>query len=195
MSRFSIDQIRRYYDRNTAAFIAYGQGGNIGAIHRAVWGPGVAQRVQAFRYPEDRIIDLLRGLGSSEGQLHVVDLGCGVGGTLRYIAGQVPIRGTGVTLSPVQARLAEQHTRQAGLADRLRCVEGDYCALPSAIAAADLALAIESFIHGPDPARFFAECRRLVRPGGLLVICDDFLLEDRSGVSARTLGSSSAAGT
>ena len=38
----------------------------------------------------------------------------------------------------------------------------------------DLAYAIESFVHGPDPASFFAQCRELVRPNGLLVICDDF---------------------
>ena len=58
--------------------------------------------------------------------------------------------------------------------DRVTCVEGDYCALPSHIPPADLAYAIESFVHGPDPARFFAECARLIRPDGLLVLCDDF---------------------
>lgn len=186
MSRFSIGQIRHYYDRNTEAFLAYGQGGGIGTIHRAVWGPGVSDRTQAFRYPEDRIVELLRALPAREEPLHVVDLGCGVGATLRHLAGQLPIRGTGVTLSPVQARIAERDTREAGLAERVRCFEGDYCALPELIGAADFAYAIESFIHGPDPARFFAECRRVVRPGGLLAICDDFALADRSRVSART---------
>jgi SAM-dependent methyltransferase len=46
--------------------------------------------------------------------------------------------------------------------------------LPASIEPADLAYAIESFVHGPDPARFFAQCRQLIRPGGLLVIGDDF---------------------
>jgi tocopherol O-methyltransferase len=39
--------------------------------------------------------------------------------------------------------------------------------------AADVAYAVESFVHGPDPARFFSEAARLVRPAGALVICDD----------------------
>ena len=60
------------------------------------------------------------------------------------------------------------------MSDRVRCIEGDYTALPASVDTADLAYAIESFVHGPSPERFFAQCQRLVSPGGLLVICDDF---------------------
>ena len=56
---FDLDAVRRYYDRNSEAFVARGQAGSDGALHRAVWGPGVESRQQAFRYVEDRITDLL----------------------------------------------------------------------------------------------------------------------------------------
>jgi len=46
--------------------------------------------------------------------------------------------------------------------------------MPCEAPAADLAYAIESFVHGQEPVRFFAECAALVRAGGTLVICDDF---------------------
>lgn len=175
MSRFSTAEIRRYYDRNTSAFVALGQGGRVGAIHRAVWGPGARTREEAFRYVEDQIADRIRRLPLELDTPHVVDLGCGVGASLCYLAGQLPsIRGTGITLSPVQARFAEERIRQAGLSDRVTCLEGDYGDLPAGVGPADLAYAIESFVHGPDPARFFAQCRKLVQPGGLLLICDDF---------------------
>lgn len=105
---------------------------------------------------------------------HALDLGCGVGGSLCYLAGRLPIHGTGITLSPVQSRLASERVRKSGLSDRVVCMEGDYCDLPGGIGPADLAYAIESFVHGPAPARFFAECSRIVRPGGVLAICDDF---------------------
>jgi cyclopropane fatty-acyl-phospholipid synthase-like methyltransferase len=105
---------------------------------------------------------------------HLVDLGCGIGSSLCYLAERLPIRGTGITLSPVQARLAAQRIRNAGLADRLTCIEADYCAIPSAVATADLAFAIESFVHGPDANCMLTAWARLVRPGGVLVICDDF---------------------
>ena len=174
MPRFNTAQVRRYYDRHTSAFIAFGQGGRLGAIHRAVWGPGTSTREQAFLCVEDRIAELIRGLHSTGDASHVVDLGCGVGASLCYLAERVAIRGTGITLSPVQARLAEQRVREAGLSDRIACLEGDFCDLPASVGPADVAFAIESFVHGPDPARFFAQCSNLVRPGGLLVICDDF---------------------
>lgn len=187
MSRFDAAQVRRYYDRHTVAFVALGQRGSLGAIHRAVWGPGVATRQQAFRYVEDHIAGLIRGLPPSFGASHVVDLGCGVGSSLCYLAERLPVRGTGVTLSPVQQRLASERIHAGGYSDRLRCVTGDYCALPRDVAHADLAFAIESFVHGSAPERFFQQCRALVRAGGLLVICDDFRRSPSSAGAEQTI--------
>lgn len=175
MPRFDARRIRHYYDRHTPAFVSFGQGGEIGAIHRAVWGPAVTDRTQAFHYVEDRIAAVLEGLDGSARPLHVVDLGCGVGGSLCYLAEGRSIRGTGITLSPAQAALAQVRIAQRGLADRVVCREGDFSSLPADIGPADLAFAIESFVHAADPAGFFAECARLVRPGGALIICDDVL--------------------
>lgn len=173
MSRFTAAQVRDYYDRHTAAFVSLGQGRHAGAIHRAVWAPGIGDDAGAFHYVDDQIVRLVATLPHGAEPLHIVDLGCGIGASLCYQAQQLPIRGTGVTLSPVQARLAAEHIAASALADRVVCVEGDYCDLPAAVSTADLAYAIESFVHAPSATRFFAECRQLVRPGGLLVICDD----------------------
>jgi tocopherol O-methyltransferase len=175
MARFSHAQVRDYYDRHTSEFVALGQGGSVGAIHRAVWGPGVRRTEDAFRFVENQVADRVRRLPLEIDAPHIVDLGCGVGASLCYLAGQLPsISGTGITLSPVQARIARERIEQAGLSDRVRCLEGDYSDVPAGVRPADLAYAIESFVHGPEPERFFAECRRLIQPGGLLIICDDF---------------------
>jgi len=171
MARFDAADIRRYYDRHSASFVRFGQGR--GSIHRAVWGPGTRTRDDAFHYVEDQITMLIRRFLSSSSAVHVVDLGCGIGASLCYLAEQVPIRGSGITLSPAQAAMAREVVADRGLSGRVECLEGDYCALPASIMPADLAYAIESFVHGPDPARFFDQCRRLLKPGGLLVICDD----------------------
>jgi len=188
MAAFDADDIRRYYDRHTAAFLRHGQGGGAGSIHRAVWGPGTTTRLEAFHYVDDLIANLVRSLlPNRPSPLHLVDLGCGVGASLCYLAARLPIRGTGATLSPVQQRIAAARIHDAGLSDRVRCIEGDYTALPPGVERADLAYAVESFVHGPAPERFFAECRRLVHPGGLLVICDDFRRLVTSGAAARTI--------
>ena len=184
MARFDAAQVRRYYDEQTRAFVAYGQGGGEGAIHRAIWGPGVTTREQSFHYIEDRVLEWLPALGAAP---HVLDLGCGIGGSLCYMAERLALRGTGITLSPVQAQLATEHIRARGLSDRVTCVEGDYTQLPPGIEIADLAFAIESFVHGPAPARFFAEAARVIRPGGLLVICDDLRRETADPNAGRAL--------
>ena len=187
MVDFDTADIRRYYDRNTADFVTYGQGGGVGAIHRPVWGRQVNNLDAAFRYVEDRIVDHLLTLGDGSTQLHVIDLGCGVGASLCYLATHLPIQGTGLTLSPVQVRQAENRIREARLVDRVVCREGDFCNPPDDLSPADLTYAIESFVHGPDPAKFFAVCAELPRSKGLLIICADFQRRTKSARATRTL--------
>ena len=187
MSSFDAESVRRYYDRRTAAFIARGQGRRVGAIHRAVWGPGVATRDEAFRFVESRIAERIAAERTGDRTPHVVDLGCGVGASLCHLAKLLPIRGTGVTLSPVQAELARQRIAAAGVADRVACLHGDFTDLPAGIAQADLAFAIEAFAHAPVPERFFSQAAGLLRPGGLLVICDDFRRQAFTPAAQRAL--------
>lgn len=188
MPEFDAADVRRYYDRNTDGFVTHGQGGGVGALHRPVWRPGTESAAAAFRYVEDRILDLARDLPAAPADLHIVDLGCGVGASLCYLAERLPLRGTGFTLSPVQVRHAGARIRQAGLDDRVVCREGDFCELPDDLGPADLAYAIESFVHGPDPARFFESCAGLVRTGGLLVVCDDFRRAVDTPAATRAVG-------
>tara|TARA_B100001123_G_scaffold42844_1_gene44056 strand:+ start:25987 stop:26844 length:858 start_codon:yes stop_codon:yes gene_type:complete len=188
-ARFNLKEVRSYYDRHTPEFVTRGQGGPLGAIHRAVWGPGIHNREDAFRYVEHQIGDRLGTLTETNtlSQPHVIDLGCGVGSSLCTLAERLNIRGTGITLSPVQARAAQQHISRLGLSDRIRCIEGDYCNLPKDCDVADLAYAIESFVHTPDPTGFFRQCASQVRTGGLLVVCDDFRAANDSATGQRVV--------
>ncbi len=184
-ARFDTADIRRYYDRHSASFVRYGQGG--GSIHRAVWAPGTRTPYEAFHYVDDRIAELIQRCLPPSGDMHVVDLGCGVGESLCYLARRLPIRGTGITLSPAQVALADRVIAEAGLTERVACIEGDYCDLPATLPPADAAYAIESFVHGPSPERFFAQCHRLIKPGGLLMICDDVQREGTSQEAVSTI--------
>ena len=93
VARFDAADIRRYYDRHSAAFVRFGQGR--AAIHRAVWGHGTRTREDAFHYVDDQIVALVRPFVSPSRTVHVVDLGCGVGASLRYLAERLPIREPG----------------------------------------------------------------------------------------------------
>ena len=169
------DSVRRYYDRNTASFLSYGQGGRHGCIHRAVWGEGVETREQAFHYVDNILATTLTNHAMTNETAHIIDLGCGVGASLCLLANKFPISGTGITLSPVQQRIASNNIQKAGLQQRIQCVAGDYSDLSISLPKADLAYAIESFVHSPNPEAFFTQCKRVVRLDGLLLICDDVL--------------------
>ncbi len=176
-----VERVRRYYDTNAAAFERLGQGG--ASIHRAVWGPGVASRAEAFHHVDELI---LAALPSRAARPVVVDLGCGLGASLLYLASRVDLTGEGITISPVQAARAAQIIAQAGAGDRVRCREGNFLSLPDDLAgAADLTFSIEAFIHSPDAERYFHEAARSLRTGGKLVICDDFLTVDEPPATKR----------
>lgn len=50
----------------------------------------------------------------------VVDVGCGIGGSSRYLAKKFEAQCQGITLSPVQAQRAHNLAVVEGLADRVR---------------------------------------------------------------------------
>ncbi len=178
-------QVRDYYDANTARFDRFGQGRRTGAIHRAVWSNEVRSRDGAFEY----LNELVRREADALARelivpLHVLDLGCGVGGSLIFLASRSGLTGTGVTLSRVQAERARERVRRATLEARVTIVEADFQLLPAAVPAAHLAYAIEAFVHATDPAAFFSSAARHVLDRGLLIVCDDFLRQPEAALSA-----------
>jgi cyclopropane fatty-acyl-phospholipid synthase-like methyltransferase len=175
------EQVRRYYENNTAAFDRLGQGG--AAIHRAVWGPGVSTRAAAFHHVDELILEALPPDATTPA---IVDLGCGLGSSLLYLAGRIDMTGEGITISPLQAERATQVIAEAGVGERVRCREGNYLSIPDDLAGtADLTFSVEAFVHSPDADGYFREAARTLRPGGKLVICDDFRTPAAESASPR----------
>jgi SAM-dependent methyltransferase len=112
----------------------------------------------------------------------VLDLGCGVGGSLFYLGRRLPgVRlFHGISLSPVQVRRARERIPE-NQQDRFHFEEGCFLELPIERLASDAAFAIEAFTHGPDPGRFFAVHARTLPLGGRLIIIDDCLNAEVSG--------------
>ena len=173
---FSEKQIARYYDVNTESFLRYGQGGKLGVMHRAVWGPGITSQKDAFTFVN---VQLAKQAASLPGDHPVLlDLGCGIGATLVDLVDRTGGQGIGVTNSQVQFELARQYQqRKDSKTTRTKFLFGDFCHL-ELNTEIDLAYAIESFVLTPNPKRFFATLCQCLRRGGQLVICDDFLSEE-----------------
>ncbi len=168
----NISSIRQYYDQNTRLFLAFGSGRKITSIHRAVWAEGVRSLDDALNFTHQRILAEITGP-------RIADLGCGVGASLFYILPKMaqPAFGLGLTLSPVQAQLAQNAAARLGLAGRAQIVEGDFVSVPLESGSLDTVYSIEAFCHALDPAAYLYEAARLLRRGGRLIVVDDFCAE------------------
>lgn len=167
--------IRRYYDQNTRLFLAWGQPRTY-TIHRGLWAPGVTSHAQALNHSHELLLAEARFLAQRDApaRLRLADLGCGVGGSLFYLLERLaPALGVGCTLSPAQARLAAGRRAALKLGNPCLVLEADFHCAPLA-AGFDLVYSVEAFVHAAEPARYLAEAARLLRPGGRLMLIDDF---------------------
>ena len=178
-----VTRVAHYYDANTRRFLRFGEGGSSGAIHRCVWTPDATSPAEAADTVNRLVLHRLRGhVPAGEGR--VLDLGCGVGATMIRLAQALDVRVTGVTISREQAELGVQRLAAAGVADRcdIRCA--DFADLPPERRYHAI-VAIESVVHAPSLADLIPFLAARLRPGGRLILCDDWLTEQDRGRPAR----------
>lgn len=179
-----VERVRAYYERNTPIFLRFGRERETQTIHRSVWAEGVRTLPEALTYVNNLVCAVVTAVaGERPGQtLQLLDLGCGVGGSLFHLAGTTAAHfyGVGVTISPMQCRLARQNALARGMGARAFFVEADFLHLPLA-GEFDLVYAIESLIHAPDYGLVLREAARVLKPGGVLLVCDDFLVDEPRG--------------
>ncbi|XP_058181637.1 gamma-tocopherol methyltransferase, chloroplastic-like [Rhododendron vialii] len=101
---------------------------------------------------------------------NVVDVGCGIGGSSRYIARKYEAQCQGITLSPVQAQRANALAAAQGLADKVSFQVADALNQPFPDAQFDLVWSMESGEHMPHKAKFVNELARVAAPGGTIII-------------------------
>ena len=123
------------------------------------------------------VLARLRLKGIAEPQL--LDLGCGLGATLRSFVRRLPSATLlGITRVPWQVEQARALNEAAGCGDRIDVTEGDYeddSLLPPSSFDGVYALESSCHAHGADKSTLLAQAHRLLRPGGRLVVADGFL--------------------
>ncbi|KAG5007945.1 hypothetical protein JHK82_025877 [Glycine max] len=100
----------------------------------------------------------------------IVDVGCGIGGSSRYLAKKFGATSVGITLSPVQAQRANSLAAAQGLADKVSFEVADALKQPFPDGKFDLVWSMESGEHMPDKAKFVGELARVAAPGGTIII-------------------------
>jgi sterol 24-C-methyltransferase len=159
----SAPEVRSYYEL-------------LGNLYRAAWGDSI--HFSLFRDGESRdeaalaTERMLADEGGFGPGMSVLDVGCGSGGPALTIAEHSGARVTGIDLVPRHIELARARAAERGLARQTVFVEGDATSLPFEDASFDHVYAIESAYHATDKARFYAECARVLRPGGCFLGTD-----------------------
>jgi len=160
-----------YYDRlaqwtASARRFGYGGGHDKLAVHRALADPRAGGRPTVTR-----LHDVLLAALPAPPSGHVLDAGCGLGGTMLDLAQRSSARFTGLTLSERQAAVGRAAAAKVGLADRIGIEVGSYDSPPQG--PFDLAIAIESLAHSPHPESSIGAIVARLAPGGRLAIVDD----------------------
>jgi ubiquinone/menaquinone biosynthesis C-methylase UbiE len=151
----------------------YGRGGLLARLDAALTQAGL----DPARATVDDLVpfDQLHGRGIAatrehaeragiDSAMHVLDLGCGIGGASRYLAATCGCRVTAIDLTAEFIAVARVLTARSGLADRITYRRASALALPFADGIFDHVWCHNVTMNIPDKAGFAAEVARVLKP-------------------------------
>lgn len=163
-----------YYNANHSRFLRFGKRGETGAMHRAVWGPDVQNHTEALQFVNRLIArEISERFNAKLLDIHILDIGCGVGATCLYLAIELGAYCTGISVSHPQITEANRRAAEVKCEDRCSFLLEDFTAMDNS-RQFHAASAIESFVHFEDQQKFFRKCAEAISDDGILIICDDF---------------------
>jgi sarcosine/dimethylglycine N-methyltransferase len=120
------------------------------------------------RIATHQLVDLL----AITSEQTVLDAGCGIGGTARFVADKCGCRVSAVDLTEEYCETARWLNRLVGLDDRIAVQQADVTELPFADATFDVAFSQHVQMNVADKSRLYAEARRVLVDGGRLALWD-----------------------
>jgi SAM-dependent methyltransferase len=114
---------------------------------------------------------LVAKMGLSRHQ-HVLDVGCGIGGATRFLAGEIGCRVTGIDLTPEYVEVARDLAERTGLARRITYEVGSALAMPFADSTFDAALTMHVAMNIADREGLYREVARVLAPRAVFAIYD-----------------------
>ena len=141
---------------------------------RAQFGKTAAAYVSSTTHASGADLERLIAVAAPLPGEHALDVGCGVGHTLRRVAPLVAFAvGADATFEMMQAGRDSVVT-----APNAAFAQSDATALPFPDASFDLATCRLAAHHFTDPAAAFRDVRRVLRPGGRFVLVDNYAPDD-----------------
>lgn len=116
-------------------------------------------------------LELARQLGLNE-SMQVLDVGSGLGGASRYLAGEFGCRVTGIDLSKEYCRVATILAGHLGLDSLVSFQHGNALDMPFEDGSFDVIWTQHASMNISDKNRLYAEMWRALKPGGMLAVYD-----------------------
>ncbi|KPM41209.1 hypothetical protein AK830_g5353 [Neonectria ditissima] len=196
------DRIKLHYDLASDYYLSlWGE-----HIHHGYWPTEESQATLTKEEAQTNLIQLLLDISKCPADNTVLDVGCGVGGTSRYLASEHGCTVTGITISSKQVEIANRLTKAAaegGIAaestvqditgtpdadgfvrlgrGRVRFIELDAEKMADFFNGQEGTFGAvwisEALSHFPNKALFFENATRVLQPGGKLILADWFKAE------------------
>ncbi|KAM7188320.1 S-adenosyl-L-methionine-dependent methyltransferase [Naviculisporaceae sp. PSN 640] len=194
------DRIKLHYDLASDYYLnLWGE-----HIHHGYWATDGSKANDSKEVAQIALIRLLLDISGVSSGNRVLDVGCGIGGTSRYLASQLGCSVTGITISTKQVELAKRLTKSEAAKEKsssqsqsqqqevgedsegyiplgkgkVRFIELDAEKMGEFFAsdagAFDAVWISEALSHFPNKALFFQNAYKVLKPGGKLALADWF---------------------
>jgi len=111
---------------------------------------------------------------------HTLDIGCGIGGTSRFVASRFGCRVTGIDLTPEFVATGQSLCEWVGLSGQIELHQGDATAMPFNDESFDAAFMLHVGMNIPDKVGLFTEAYRLLKPGACFGVYDVMQTSDEA---------------
>jgi len=117
----------------------------------------------------------------------VLDAGCGIGGSSVWLAENIGCRVIGIDMNYNHVEIAKRLSKEKGVDSLVSFYTRDFCSTGLPANSLDVVWALESMCYADDKKAFLTETKRILNPGGTLVIADGFLNRPPNGDVKRWL--------
>jgi tocopherol O-methyltransferase len=171
---FSKNDISRYYDLSEVHYRKIWDLDKSRSLHYGYWDDSVKNFQEALLNINKVLAEIAR---IKEGE-HILDAGCGVGGSSVWLAKEKSCFVTGISLNENQIKKATRLAKVFEVTEKVVFEKKDYTNTSYPAGSFDVVWAIESVCYADDKSDFLKEAKRVLKPGGRLIIADFFKTKD-----------------
>ena len=168
MNEFSNRDIADYYNQTLNHYQHWWHLDEVQSVHYGYFD----KTTRTFREALSRMNEIMTQVVIPVKDDIVLDAGCGVGGSLFYLAEKFGLSGTGLTLSEKQLEYAIKLNVKRKRKGQLTFLLKDYTNSQLPDESFSLVWALESITSASEKDKFAKEAFRLLKPGGKLIVAD-----------------------